>query len=120
MVKGFVKFTAGHRIVIPKLSIYPSGQVGINALCLDQYDLRKYSYVTLWYDPDRKRIGFQFTNDTNIEGIYKVRPRSGRASDITARAFLRYWDIDHRKTKRYTPEFNQDGNMLVIQLDSSA
>lgn len=113
---AFVRFTAGHRIVTPAVSIYSTGQMAVNGLCLEQYGLRKHKFVVLYYDPDAKKIGIQFTSDDKAEGAYSARGRTGKAIDISGRAFLKCWDIMPEKTQRYTPEYDKARRMLIIQL----
>ena len=111
---SFVKFTGSHKTVGPMVSIYKAGAIGLNKAVLDKYELRKYRYALFYYDKDEQKIGIQFTSKEEA-GAYAIRPRSGKAADLSGRAFLQYFEIEHSETKRFMPEWDDRHNMLIIQ-----
>lgn len=116
---SFVKFeksrTRTPLIDRPTLTVGKTGILGLNVVAADKLELRKFSHVTLYYDPENMIIGIKPSNDSIPEN-FKLRDRKGSGLDITARSFLQRFGIDYSETKRYDVEWLEDEKMLTAQV----
>ena len=106
----------GARGYTPKLSIWTSGQIGINQGAIDRYKLDKYGFIVLYYDSDNKKIGLEFTNDGAEKGTIKLITRPTGGYSFSARSFLGINDIDYSETKQYDLYYDKDNNLYVADL----
>jgi hypothetical protein len=111
----FERFTKTGRGYKPKASIWSSGQIGFNQGAVERFRLNNFKYAIFFYDSEEKKIGFQFTNDENEDGIVKLVKRAGGIS-FSARAFLDFNDINYSKTTRYDVSYDSENNLYVIEL----
>ena len=112
---AFIKFTEHGRSYTPKVSISRSGMLSLNDGARKRFGLDDRQVCVLYYDPDTKRIGIEFTTDASVDGARKVRLRETGA-DIAAKSFLQYFDICVEQTMLYTLETENDGELVTIQL----
>lgn len=110
---AFEKFTKTGRAFKPKASIWSRGQIGFNQGAVERFSLERFDYVVLFYDKEEKRIGFQFTNDKDGEGINKLNVKKTGAV-VSGKAFLDYYEINHDKTKNY--DLRREEDLFVIDL----
>lgn len=109
---SFERFTENGRSFKPKLSITKAGIIALNNACLVKFNLSEYKYVVLFYDQSSKRIGIKPTNDAKEDGCCKLRVRASGV-DISATAYLRYYDLEHDVTTRYSIAWDKESDMLV-------
>jgi hypothetical protein len=115
---GFQKYTGARtRIGDPMVSIWSRGQIGFNQGAMMEFDIDKYQYVVLYFDPDTRRIGFEFTRDENEEGATKLVFRKNSGASFSAIPFLRANKINFKKTTRYEIARDKDSGLLVIDLN---
>ena len=113
---GFIKFTnTGARAGDPQVSIWSRGQIGFNQGAMQEFDIKDYQYVVLYYDPDTSRIGFQLTNEKE-EGAIKFNFRDNSGASISAIPFLRANKIKYNETRKFDVEVDADSKLLVIDL----
>ena len=116
---AFERFTKTRiRVYTPKIGIWKRGQIGFNQVAVDKFELDKYEYAILYYDPDNKRIGFQFTNDEKEEGVSKIIKRKSGGFSISGTAFLKNYNIDYTETKQYDAKYDENSSMCYIQLEN--
>lgn len=116
---GFVKFVdTGARLGDPMVSIWSRGQIGFNQGAALEFGIDKYRYVVLYFDEDTRRIGFELTNNANVEGAIKLVFRKNSGASFSAIPFLRMNKIKYDATRKYTLEHDRDSNLLVADLNS--
>ena len=115
---GFVRFTdiktKGHR---PRVSIRTNGQLGFNRGAVNRFELKKFHYAVLFYDPDNMRIGIKRTDNADEDGACKLRVKENNAY-MAARSFLDSNRIEYlEKTKSYEAKLeliDELGEELII------
>lgn len=116
---AFIKFTERGKSYAAKATISKAGMLSFSDGAKRRYRMGDYQYCVLYYDPDTKRIGIELTNNTEAEGARKIRHRD-TGCDVSAKAFLEYFNIGYRKTTRFELERDEDSGMLVINLTNGA
>ena len=115
---AFEHFTrTGGRIDTPKASIWSKGQIGFNQAAVEKYRLDNYGYVLLFYDRDTKRIGLRFTNDNDSAGATKLIIRKGAGASMSARAFLKHYNIYAEKTQKYDFKYDKETEFYIMELE---
>ena len=94
---------------------------GFNSGFYQKENIKKYLYVILSYDRDRKAIGFQFTNETTLRGTCKItHAKNKHSGSVVVRSFFRAHNIDHNMyVGKYTPKEYEDpkvGKLFYIIL----
>jgi hypothetical protein len=115
---AFEKFTKrGTRITTPKAAIWKSGQIGFNQGAMEQFKLTSYNYVVLYYDKDTERIGVEFTDSEENEGVHKLVQRKGSSgTSVSARSFLKNYNIDSSETRQYDLTYDKQSSLYVFNL----
>jgi hypothetical protein len=112
---AFERWTKRRRIYAPMAALWARGHIGFNVGAVEKYDLKRFTYAVLFYDPDTERIGIKFTAEENETGSVKIVHRSQGAS-ISARLFLEYYNVKPTETKQYTFSYDKDNDLYVIDL----
>ena len=99
----------------PTLTVGRSGVIGINKAATQNYELQKYKYAGLYYDPEGKKIGIKPTNDDS-EANCTLRDRQS-GMDISAKLFLEHFGIDYSTTRRYELVRDEENDMFVAQVE---
>ena len=111
------RFTQVGRSYRPTISITKQGIISINKGAYHRFDLGKYDYAVLFFDPDISEVGIMLLTEPTEEGVAKIRHRqSGSGADISAKGFLDYCEITYEdETRRYKPEIDEEnGNPIII------
>lgn len=108
----FLHAGRGHK---PKISLRSNGQIGFNMAAIEKFSLRKYGYAVLFYDKQRRLIAIKPTSDKDEDGAVRMQIRPTNAS-ISGKSFLDYYEIDHSKTDKYPAVFDDESNMIIIDL----
>ena len=115
---AFIRFTeTGARFGDPQVSIWSRGQIGFNQGATQEFDMKKYQYVVLYYDKDTQRIGFQLTNDKTEKGVLKLIFRDNSGASMSAIPFLKLNKIRYKESKKYDVSLDPDSGFLVIDLN---
>jgi hypothetical protein len=120
MVMSFIRFKGrGARVYRdePTISITGHGTFSIGRLAYESF-FRDYSGVFLNFDPDRRVIGIEPTNEEAPE-VHKIRVfASSKGIQISAQAFLDYCKIERgRETKKYPVRWNDTEKMVELELE---
>lgn len=116
---SFVRFEdTGSRMGDPFVSIWSRGQIGFNLGAAQEYNLKNYGYVVLYFDPDTRRIGFELTNDKNEKGAVKLMFRAKSGASFSAIPFLRTHKISFKQTQKYNLTKDNTSGLLVIDLNN--
>lgn len=105
----------GGRSTQPKVSITSAGQIGINATSMRLY-FKDISFVLLYADRTKGSIGIK-PIDKEVDNAFKLTSSTSRLSgSIAGRSFLKYYDFDFSKSKSFTPKWNEDEEILIIEV----
>jgi hypothetical protein len=74
--------------------------------------------VQLFFKEEDNLIGVQPVDayDDEDDRLYKISEDGGSIS-INTHAFMKAWDIEHDETIRYRPEWDDEMQMLIVDLD---
>ena len=114
---AFEKFTKVGKTFRPKISIRMNGQIGFSNGARERFKLDGYEYVVLYFDKTGMKIGIQPSNDKDGDGVIRLHKRPLNMA-ISAKSFLEYYSISYNETKTYDPEWNEELQMIVIDLKS--
>ncbi len=99
----------------PTVAITKNGSFNINSIAMLKY-VGYNEYAVFYYDKKNYLIGIKFVANENPEA-YKIRKaRKGKLGYITGIAFLKYYEISYEKTQTYQIEWNEQQEMLIIDL----
>ena len=118
---NFEEFTANSGRVVPTINLSSSG-FSLSAGFTKKYDFTKLVGVKMFYDKEKKAVGFAF-RDRNEDGLLKVKlaPNKGGGS-IKSKEFLIKYGINARQFQgKYEPQEFLQGlqKIFVIQLKVS-
>jgi hypothetical protein len=119
---GFKKFTkkgdsnSGNSTVGPRISLRKSATVGINNPATQKF-FDTANHVELFNDAVNQKVGLH-PIDEETEDSYKVRKsdKEGHGAQVNCRSFLREYDIIPEKTTRYKAEWDDEQELVVINL----
>lgn len=112
---AFIKFTEHGRSYAAKASISKNGMLSFSDGARKRFEMDKSRFCILYYDPETKRIGIEFTTDKNAEGARKIRFRSTGA-DVAAKSYVDFFDIGIKETMLFPIEKDNDTGYAIIEL----
>jgi hypothetical protein len=122
---AFEKFTdTGRRSFKPKVSIRKSGVVGFSAATVEKFGLKGKKFMSLYWDKETRRIGFQPTVQEE-EGSHPLimgkSTKSGSAgASMSASRFLDRYEIAPSKNLRLDAFWDSSSGMVIVQLPKEA
>lgn len=121
---SFIKFEHVGAKLTNKISLTKSESFGFAAGFYKKYNLSDFNFVTLFYDKDERKVGFQFSKEKLGKSSFTLIHSDNRQSaSIIARSFFRTFDIDKKKYQgKYEPiEFidPQHGQMFYIVISEN-
>ena len=99
MAFNFEKFTDTKASFAAKITIRKTGQLGLNAGALNSFRIKDYNYAVLYFDPDKRAVGIELTNE-NVPGAIEIK-KSETNTFIRARNFCDRYGIDYSDSKSY-------------------
>ena len=112
---AFIKFTESGRSFAAKASISKTGMLSFSHGARTRFNMDERRICVLWFDPETRRVGIEFTTDTGVEGALTVRLRNTGA-DVAAKSFVEYFDIAVKETTTYPVEKDEDTGFATIDL----
>lgn len=117
----FVKFENVGAKIANKISLTKSQSFSFAVGFYRKYKLVDFSFVTLFYDKEDKKIGFQFSKERLAKSSFTLMHSNNKQSgSVIARSFFSNFEIDSNKYQgKYEPaEINdpQFGQMFFITL----
>jgi len=82
-----------------------------------KFDLEKYAYARLFFDPRSHRLGIALTNNKEEEGTRKLR-KNKYGVTVGIKLVLDNYGIDIPKAVKCTPVWDKKENMIVVRLKS--
>jgi hypothetical protein len=114
--------TAQRKALTPKISISKGGLTTFNSLVVDEYlrmneEGEYYPFLEVYYDDETNKIGFRPTEE---EATSHPTISYGGSRRVHARVylsgFLGKFGIDIEQATHYTPEWDENDGMIVIDL----
>lgn len=112
---AFELFDKMTRSFAGKVSIRKNGNIGFSKGAVEKFGLRDADYCKLYYDSEKKHIGFEFTNHEQPDVTARVS-QSGAGISIPASSFLNYYGINYSSTMVYTAEKDANTMFIIIKL----
>jgi len=122
---NFEQFTSvGSKLGNYRITISANAAFGLNAGFYTAEKIKDYTYVKIFYDKNRKVIGFLFTNNKDDKGTIKISHGTKNSGYIAGKTFFLSifpGNIDEVKkyVGRYTPKTYEDeklGKLYYITL----
>lgn len=99
------------------ISIRKSGSIGINQAALDEY-FETNEAAVLYMDEAENRIGIEPVADKDADEAAYALTTSTSGGALAPKAFLRQYDLIPEVTTQYAPEWNDDEELIVLDLDA--
>jgi hypothetical protein len=101
----------------PMISIRKSGSIGVNQAAIDDHFAEDDGAV-MYYDEETNRVGIEPVEDKDAdEGAYTVS-KTDSGGTIAAQAFLERYDLLPDVTTQYSPEWDDEQDLITVDLDS--
>jgi len=114
-MNGWEVFEFGGRSAIPKISIRKGGQIGLNAMAVQKFELEnRYKYVILMINKSEKKIGIKFTNNENEKGAKKFSIIQGGGT-IPAKKFIEYYELHKVKERIIKCKWDKENEMIIAE-----
>lgn len=110
-----VKHTAVGKSFAPKVSLSSGGLVSISDAATRKYNIDKYEYAILYYEPEENLVVIQLTSDKE-QGTMKIRHRPTGAY-IAAASFIGNFEISLDATTIYDLQLDKDSGYLFFDLN---
>jgi len=112
---GFELFDKMSRSFKAKISIRNNGNIGFGKGAVNKFNLTGQNYCKLYYDTNRKYIGFEFV-EKDVPGVTAKVVSRGLDMFVSVRSFLNYYNIKFDKTRVYQGQMDEESRMIFIDL----
>ncbi len=112
---SFIEFTAKKTRNLDKatVSINKGGRIVFSQRCYTKY-LKGYAFIKLLYDPDKRVIGLQPTNEESSH-VYPLKVgRDRKNAYISCIAYFKYFAIDDT-SRKMDVRWNDDLRLLEVR-----
>lgn len=97
------------------VAVWFRGQIGLNRVLVEKYNLEQYKKAVLFYDPEKKQMVFQFSS-VESEGAVNVIYSKLHVGLISGKNYLDFFNIEHSKSVRYPAHYDEKTNMLALNI----
>jgi hypothetical protein len=109
---AFQRFTESGKGFKPKISIRPSGTIGVNDSALKKFGLHTSEFVALYFDTETSKIAIGPALKDELGAQRLNLGRTG--ASISAKRFLDYYDLSVDKTTHYGCHFDSEQNLIIL------
>ncbi len=99
----------------PMLTISKTGILNFNSATMAKY-VKDNKYAILYYDKTDALIGVKFTKRRTPEAYQIIKYRGSKYGTMSGMAFLKYYKIPLGITRTYNTEWNEQDEMLIVNL----
>lgn len=110
----FVKFTDTETSYAATVTIRATGQMGFSSGAQNLYKIRGCNYCVLYFDPERRVVGMELTEE-NCEGAIPIK-KSDSNTHIRAKNFCDRFEIDYTKSHRHRLRKDPESGFLYFEL----
>lgn len=103
------------RISGPAAAIWKRGEIALNTVAVQQWELTTYAAVSLFYEQRTARIGLRFLPRQEDGSALLYKAATGVVT-FSARTFLDHYGIDRQVTRRYPIVYDAAEQLYVIAL----
>lgn len=100
----------------PMISIRKSGSIGVNSAALEEY-FEEADGAVMYYDEEKNRIGIEPVADKDADEAAYTVSKTESGGTIAPQAFLERYDLLPDVTTQYDPEWDEDEELVVLDLD---
>ncbi len=100
----------------PMVSLRKSGSIGLNAATLETY-FDGTEGAVMYYNDEDNQIGIEPVPDSEADDAAYTVSSTGSGATIAPRAFLEDYDLIPDVTTQYDPEWDDDRNLVVVDLE---
>ena len=105
---AYVRFTSKSRCLTSLVTLTYHGRIDFNTRAREKFNLQSYKHCILYYDEKARKIGIEFTNNPEGEGVLLLKHASS-GTLISGKRFLDYFDILPDKSTSYFVKQESDG-----------
>jgi len=100
----------------PTVAIRKNGSISLNAISVEQFNLKGARYVLLHFDSEESLIGIKPTVGKDPSAFRVVRER-GRTFTVSCQSFLRSIQIPFKEgTKIYRAGWDEERGMVLLKI----
>jgi len=111
------KFESQRSADYATVAIRKNGTISLNAVAVEQFNLKGVSYVGLYFDPEERLIGIKATDQKDSVAFRVVRER-GRTFTISCQSFLRSIQIPYKEgSKIYRAGWDEKRGMILVKIN---
>lgn len=103
-----------------RISITSNYSFGIPSGFYKQNDIDQYKYVVVFFDPKKKAVALQFTNDEEEDNKFKIMHNEKAGGSIAARSFFKAYNLDPTELKgkyQWKKQDTQEEDSVVFIID---
>lgn len=116
---GFEKFEKGsfRGTGAPQVTLRKSGTIGISKAAVDEH-IPDSDGAVLYYDDEEGRIGIEPVDVEDDPDAYQISFNEGSAT-VNGSSFMKRFELVPEETTAYEPEWDDDQELLIIDLDNT-
>jgi len=100
----------------PMISLRKSGSIGVNQASLAAF-FEDSDGAVLYFDEDANEVGIEPVADRDADEAAYTVSKTDSGGTIAPQAFLEKYDLVPDVTTQYDPEWNDEEELVVIDLD---
>lgn len=113
----FEKFVSQRPADYPTVAIRKNGTISLNAVAVEQFNLKGARYVGLYFDRGERLIGIRPIDQKDSTAFRIVRER-GRTFTISCQSFLRSIQIPYKEgSKIYRAGWDEKAKMILVKIN---
>jgi hypothetical protein len=99
------------------VAVRKNGTISLNAVAVEQFNLKGARYVGLYFDSGERLIGIKATDQKDSSAFRVVREK-GRTFTVSCQSFLRSIQIPYKEgTKIYRAGWDEKGKMILVKIN---
>ena len=103
------------------VTINTNGRIGFYAKFVRDYKIDGNTFISLFYDPDKNRIGFKFFPKHQEYSIMLKRMNNDNAYMACCKSFLAFCEYESTtKTQKFEIRYDKKSDMFVVQLPDNS
>jgi len=111
------KFVSQRPADYPTVAIRKNGTISLNAVAVEQFNLKGARYVGLYFDSGERLIGIKATDQKDSTAFRVVREK-GRTFTVSCQSFLRSIQIPYKEgPKIYRASWDEKGKMILVKIN---
>jgi len=112
----FEKFVSQRPSDYPTVAIRKNGTISLNAVAVQQFNLKGARFVGLYFDSGGRLIGIKVTDQKDSAG-FRVVHEKGRTFTVSCQSFLRSIQIPYKEgSKIYRADWDEKRGMVLLKI----